>query len=76
MHELAVQSKICGIPLKEMNIYIVIIYRSRSGCFDIFLCVLEEVINAFNSKNKIAFVVDFNVHFGTGKRDCTHWNTQ
>lgn len=64
--------ELCGILLKEINVFVIVAYRAPTGNFDTFLAAIESVINEVGSDKKIVLAGDFNVLFGTFQRECTY----
>ena len=61
------QIEICAVLVNKFMFYVISVYRSPSGNFNIFLDILEQAISIIGANKNVILAGDFNLHFGTEK---------
>lgn len=51
--------------IKNLNVYVLVVYRSPSGNFDTFLTEIEGILTTLGPGKSVILAGDFNVHFNT-----------
>ena len=60
--------EICGVHVTDVNIVVLNIYRSPDGDFDVFLELVEQLLEMFKEPQRVMISGDFNVWFGATDR--------